>query len=53
MGKDLERDIFKIAAIGLFGVVAIKAFQNSGGIAQIVQAIFGGYNTTLGTLAKT
>ena len=50
---ELERDIFKIAAIGLFSVVAIKAFQNSGGIATIVKAVFGGYNDTLGTLAKT
>jgi hypothetical protein len=52
MGKDLERDVFKILAIGLFGVVAIKGFQNSGGIATIVKALFGGYNDTLGTLAK-
>lgn len=51
--KDLERDIFKIAAIGLFAVVAIKALNNSGGVSQIVKAVGGVYNDTLGTLSKT
>jgi hypothetical protein len=52
MGKDLERDVFKILALGLFGIVLIKAFNNSGGVAQIIKAIGGTYTDTLGTLAK-
>jgi hypothetical protein len=52
VGRDVERDIIKILAIGLFGVVVIKLVENSGGVANIVSAVGGVYTTTLGTLAK-
>jgi hypothetical protein len=51
--RELERDIFKVAAIGLFAVVVIKGLNNSGGVAQIVKALGGVYTDTLGTLSKT
>lgn len=50
--KDLERDLFKIGIIGIFAVVVIKGFNNSGGVAQIAKALGGVYTDTLGTLAK-
>ena len=51
--NQVERDIFKILALGLTGVVLIKLAQNSGGVAKIIEALGGTYNNTLGTLAKT
>lgn len=51
--RELERDIFKIALVGIFAVVAVKGLNNSGGVAQIAKALIGGYNETLGTIAKT
>jgi hypothetical protein len=50
--KDTERDIVKLLAIGLFGIVVIKLAQNSGGVANIISAVGGVYTSTLGTLAK-
>lgn len=50
--NNVERDIVKLMAIGLFGVVIIKLAQNSGGVANIVSAVGGVYTSTLGTLAK-
>jgi uncharacterized membrane protein len=49
--KEIERDVTKVLLVGLFGVVAIKLVQNSGGISQIVTSLVGGYTQTLGTLA--
>ncbi len=51
--NNVERDLFKILALGLTGVVLIKLAQNSGGVAKIIEALGGTYNTTLGTLART
>ncbi len=52
MGKDLERDIFKILGLGLIGVVAIKLAQNSGGVAAIAKALGGVYTDTLGAIGR-
>lgn len=48
--KEAQRDIMKLAAMGLTIVVVIKLVENAGGVAQIVQALGGTYNATLGTL---
>lgn len=50
--REVERDLFKILALGLTGVVIIKLAQNSGGVARIVEALGGTYTGALGTLAK-
>jgi hypothetical protein len=50
--KDVERDLFKILALGLTGVVLIKLAQNAGGVSQIVAALGGAYTGTIGALAK-
>lgn len=50
--KDVERDLFKILALGLTGVVLIKLAQNAGGVASIIQALGGAYTGALGTLAR-
>lgn len=50
--KEAQRDLFKILALGLTGVVIIKLAQNSGGVARIVEAVGGVYTETVGTLAK-
>lgn len=48
--KEVQRDVMKLAATGLTIVVVIKLLENSGGVAEIAKALFGGYNATLGTL---
>lgn len=53
MGKDLERDVFKVLVLGIAGVVVIKLAQQSGGVSQVVKALGGVYNDTLGTLSRT
>src|SRR5205823_1313638 len=53
MGKDLERDVFKILGLGIIAVVAVKLVENAGGVAQITKALVGGYTDTLGTISKT
>ncbi len=50
MFKDLQKNIFALAATTLTIVVVVVMLQNAGGVAEIAKALFGGWNATLGTL---
>ncbi len=50
MLKELQKNIFGLAATTLTIVVVIVMVQNAGGVAEIAKALFGGWNATLGTL---
>jgi hypothetical protein len=48
---EFERGLFKIAGLGILGVVAYDALTHSDGVVGIVKAVLGSYNTTLATIA--
>lgn len=50
MGKGVEQDVVKFFSTVLGIVVLIVLVTNAGGIAEIGKTLFGGLNSTVGTL---
>ncbi len=48
--KGLQQDAVKLAGMTLTIVVLIVMLQNSGGFAEVLRSVFGGWNSLIGTL---